>query len=367
METPATEMVRTKWSMGRSRQTAETTPSGTPMAMENSSAAITSSSVAGKNARISSATGRPVRIEVPRSPCARPSMYIRYCSGSGRSSPRLWRMPATMASDALSPASSRAGSPGIMCEIANVMMDTPKTTSSKNPRRRQRTVKKPMANPGDQKEEGVPRRNTPLLGLGHLLDVVDLLEHRVEPQPLDAPARGDVGVFLKQVDINRIVDHDFLRLLVQPAALGQGARMGRSGQQRIDPGVGVEGAVAGGPLLVALEPVVHEHVGVGKVGAPVADGDIEVALADTFAKAGIGHVFQAHLDADIGQIGLRGQRDRAPRRVFVRQQKAQPDIAQPGFGQQFPGLGRRKGCGRSLRIVPPHAFGNGPVHGLRLA
>ena len=70
-DTPLTDMVRRIWSMGLLRNTAETTPKTIPSTMAKIMAKMDSSKVAGKYWRRSASTGRPVRMEVPRSPWSR--------------------------------------------------------------------------------------------------------------------------------------------------------------------------------------------------------------------------------------------------------------------------------------------------------
>ena len=67
---PATAPTIASRSIAEPRFTAETMPRGTAMATAISSAANVSSTVAGSLAMISSATGRLLRSDVPRSPCA---------------------------------------------------------------------------------------------------------------------------------------------------------------------------------------------------------------------------------------------------------------------------------------------------------
>ena len=71
-----------------------------------------SSSVGMKRSPISVATGRRLRMEVPRSPCTMREKKCTNCSGSGRSRPSSWRTVCTVASSASGPAARRAGSPG---------------------------------------------------------------------------------------------------------------------------------------------------------------------------------------------------------------------------------------------------------------
>ena len=73
MEMAPSETVRDRKSGQRLRYTADKTPSGTPMTSASRREQKASSSVAGKKAFRSSATGRPVRMDVPKSPRARAS------------------------------------------------------------------------------------------------------------------------------------------------------------------------------------------------------------------------------------------------------------------------------------------------------
>ena len=68
IDTAAIEKKRMRWSGSRFFIKPAMTPSGSPMTATSSSAAQVSSTVAGKNWRRSSRTGRRVVIDVPRLP-----------------------------------------------------------------------------------------------------------------------------------------------------------------------------------------------------------------------------------------------------------------------------------------------------------
>jgi hypothetical protein len=67
-DTPTSEMNRALWSTQLSRHTAATIPKGTPIAIDSTKAIVPSSTVAGADCAMSASTGRPVLIEIPRSP-----------------------------------------------------------------------------------------------------------------------------------------------------------------------------------------------------------------------------------------------------------------------------------------------------------
>ena len=70
VDTPIRETKRVTWSGHLFLFRAATIPRGTPKTNERKMLNVASSKVAGKKFLISSATGRSVRIEVPRSPRA---------------------------------------------------------------------------------------------------------------------------------------------------------------------------------------------------------------------------------------------------------------------------------------------------------
>src|SRR5918994_2774176 len=108
--------------------TAEMTPTGTPTTTAMSMANIVSSSVAGKRARSSVVTGRPVTMELPRSPLKAPARKIPYCTMTGLSSPMFCLTCWTCSAVACCPRSSCAGSPGMARTIKNTTIDTPSST-----------------------------------------------------------------------------------------------------------------------------------------------------------------------------------------------------------------------------------------------
>ena len=71
-------------------------------------------------------TGRPVRSDVPRSPCNTPPSQRAYCTMMGASSPRRWRTAASWTSVAFSPNNITAASPGSTWVMPKTMSDTTK-------------------------------------------------------------------------------------------------------------------------------------------------------------------------------------------------------------------------------------------------
>ena len=96
------------------RYTAEMMPIPMPNTTDQAMLEMVSSRVGMKRSPISTATGRRVRIDVPKSPCTMREKKCTNCSGSGLSSPSSWRTSCTVASSASWPAAKRAGSPGSM-------------------------------------------------------------------------------------------------------------------------------------------------------------------------------------------------------------------------------------------------------------
>ena len=111
-------------------------PSGTPASTAMTSAAMTSSSVAGAAVPMSESTGRWVWIEVPQFPVTIPAKYLPIRTASGWSRPRYTRARAICAAEACGPAQEAAGSPGTTSEITNVRTTTPATTTTARATRR---------------------------------------------------------------------------------------------------------------------------------------------------------------------------------------------------------------------------------------
>ena len=94
------------------------------------SAATESSIVGAKFSASSRPMSPPVRIERPRSPCARRPRNSTYWTGSGRLSPSASRICSICAALAFSPASATAGSPGMSRSARNTTVTTPSSTGS---------------------------------------------------------------------------------------------------------------------------------------------------------------------------------------------------------------------------------------------
>ena len=130
MASPLMVTTRTTWSSTELRDSAATTPSGTPTTTASVMAQIASSNVAGSLAHKSSATGRWVNRLVPMLPVATSRTYRANCQGSGRSRPYWRRSASTCSGGAFSPAITRAGSEGTTWEIANTSSTRPNRVSA---------------------------------------------------------------------------------------------------------------------------------------------------------------------------------------------------------------------------------------------
>ena len=128
MPIPSTAVIRTSRSGQRPAVIDARTPRGTPNSKNMAVATTTSSSVAGKYTLMSSITGRRVSREVPRSPRTSRLTYRTYCSRRGRSRPNSFRTASTCSFRADRPAATWAGSDGIMFEITNTRIVSPKMT-----------------------------------------------------------------------------------------------------------------------------------------------------------------------------------------------------------------------------------------------
>lgn len=105
-----------------------------------------------------------------------------------------------MALLARSPASNRAGSPGIRCEIINVITQTPATTST-SPQQRWRKILQKVTL------------------FTHGIDIEDLFQHGIEHKAFHLFVHRQLVVFLEQVHISSVINDDFLCLLVVPGTL----------------------------------------------------------------------------------------------------------------------------------------------------
>ena len=95
-------------------RSAETMATGTAMTIAITSAARTSSRVAGNVVAIIDHTGRPLRRDVPRSPLTAPPAKARYCWGRDLSSPNWWRYSSFCCAVTFWPENTAStGSPGV--------------------------------------------------------------------------------------------------------------------------------------------------------------------------------------------------------------------------------------------------------------
>ena len=106
------------------RRTAASTPSGTEISSPIRMAPAVSDRVVGSRSRIRSVTGLPDVKEVPRSPRSTAVSQCQNCTGNGWSRPRRWRAASIASSEALSPATTEAGSPGVMWISRKVISPT---------------------------------------------------------------------------------------------------------------------------------------------------------------------------------------------------------------------------------------------------
>ena len=92
--------------------------------------------VAGKRAPNSSRIGRPVWMDVPRSPLSVRCMKRRYWMWSGWSSPSARSTRATFSAVARSPSIATAGLPGMRWMNRKTITETPSRTGISESRRR---------------------------------------------------------------------------------------------------------------------------------------------------------------------------------------------------------------------------------------
>src|SRR5262245_12422610 len=102
-------------------------PIGTAMETEKTRVTAINDRVGSMRCAIMAATGRLVKIEVPRSAWRICQTHSPKRMAKGRSSPRLWRIRSTSAGVAWSPAITAAGSPGAMQRKLNTNSATTAT------------------------------------------------------------------------------------------------------------------------------------------------------------------------------------------------------------------------------------------------
>src|SRR4029453_8032489 len=224
-DTPQSERPLASTSHGVLRRTAAITPAGMAMAMATRSDRHASSSVMGSLVATVPATDCRVRMDSPRSPrTARPSQRT-YCTGRGAFRPYLSRISSRPAASASVPASTRAGSPGIIRTPAKTMrlISSSVTAETKARRTRNSNTRLLPGGPLDP-DQSVRHRLVALQILGKRHDVVRVIEiDRVPPRrdqvdglAVERPALGDVA------DLARLVQQR-VDLLVAPSGGGEAA------------------------------------------------------------------------------------------------------------------------------------------------
>src|SRR5262245_12440505 len=285
-DTPHSDTPLASRSHGVLRRTAAITPAGIAMAIDTSSDRHASSSVMGSLRTTVPATDWRVRMDSPRSPrSARPSQRA-YCTGSGAFSPYFWRISSSPAASASVPASTRAGSPGIIrTPVKTITLISSSVIAETNDRRTTNSIMSSAA------AHRVPPRGALLPG------------RRLDPHQ----AVGDCAVPLEVLgvghDVVRVIQVDRVApradqvdgLAVEPAALRHVGHLPRLVQQGIDALVagerGVQAALARLPLVdVAVrvdaaapadqERLVLAVVGVGERGRELLgpERDVEAGL-----------------------------------------------------------------------------------------
>ena len=136
MDTTSVVDTRTSESKNDFARIPARTPATRPNTVSKASATKASLTVTGTVCFRISETGRPLK-SVPRSPCARPAMYLPYWTG--RLSSRLYcsvSWAAIAGGIGRSPPSARIGSPGSAKTIAKMRNDAPNSTGIASSRRR---------------------------------------------------------------------------------------------------------------------------------------------------------------------------------------------------------------------------------------
>ncbi len=125
-DTPHSEMPLARRSHTVLRRTAATIPAGMAIVIATSSDRHANSIVMGSFAATVCRTGCRVRIDSPRSPRTASPSHRAYCNGSGAFNPYFSLISSSPAASASVPASTRAGSPGIILTPTNT---TPEITN----------------------------------------------------------------------------------------------------------------------------------------------------------------------------------------------------------------------------------------------
>src|SRR5688572_8769724 len=202
-DTPHSDTPLASTSQAVLRRTAAMTPAGIAMATATSSDRQASSTVIGSLVATIDATDVRVRMDSPRSPVAARPSHRTYCTGSGALRPYFSRISSIPAASASAPASTRAGSPGIIRTPVNTMrLMISSVIAEMNARRTRNSITLRLL-PGGPLHADQPVRHgpVPLEVLGERHDVVRVIEvERVAPGAdevdglaVEAAALGDVG------------------------------------------------------------------------------------------------------------------------------------------------------------------------------
>src|SRR6185436_13227574 len=200
-DTPQSETPLARRSHGVLRRTAAITPAGMAITSATSRERHASSSVMGSLRATVLATDCRVRMDSPRSPrSARPSQRA-YCSGSGALSPYFSRISSSPAASASVPASTRAGSPGIIRTPAKTIRLISSTVTAEMKARRTRNSNTLLPGGSLHPDQPVRHRLVALEVLGERHDVVRVIEEdRVAPRAdeidglaIERPPLADVG------------------------------------------------------------------------------------------------------------------------------------------------------------------------------
>src|SRR5262249_50248485 len=230
---------------------ADVMPSARPTAVESTSAAPVSTSVALKRVSTSPSTGRFIQIDRPRSPRAtRPSQWT-YCTWSSWVRPSSARSRSRSAWVAWEPSMISAGSPGARCRTMKMMIETPSRTGISNSRRR--TTYRLTARGASLQRDRLDAQ----------------VEARVELEPLNPLGVGGRLDLVVDEDPRRIIDQNALGVAIERGALALVGREPRLVQELVEALVLVERAIrAGRRPLARVKERVHDHVRVLVAGHP---------------------------------------------------------------------------------------------------
>src|SRR5262249_30681035 len=230
--TPATDRLRTTWSMGEFALTADRMPMGMPITMMQTMASVVSSTVAISRCPMSWRTGWLVRKLLPKWPWPISPRKRRYCRQSGRSRPSSCLTAATWSGVGRWPSITSTGEPGRMWVSTKVTVSTPMSVPTIRIRRwtTYGVIAEPCAI-----QSGDPDRSA--AGTVEVAEEHGLIG-RVGGDPLQVRTVRDYSLRIGDEHRGRIVEHLLIGLLpgLRAGRLVDRLELRSLGDQRVDGG-----------------------------------------------------------------------------------------------------------------------------------